>query len=357
VWVRRLEIDLVRNVREAKLELGEGLNVFHGHNAQGKTTLLEAVGLAARARSFRAEDPRSLIQRGAAGLRSRAAVATATRPDVSLEIELTERQRRLRVDGRETTARDYQGRLEVVVYSTDRLRVIHGPMRERRQFLDRGAASLWPTYRELGRDYDRVVHQRNAALQARSRDLPVWNERLAELGSALRQRRAAFAARLRLGLAKGFRPRGEAYGIRLQPEVETQSPEEGRAAVLADMERAKAAELNAGRSLVGPHRDRISLTVDGEDAAERASAGQGRSLLLALALATLGVYREERGEPAVALLDDLDSELDEERVHALCREVAASGQALVTTAHPGWVRRLQPFGQMFHVEGGEVRAA
>jgi DNA replication and repair protein RecF len=119
----------------------------------------------------------------------------------------------------------------------------------------------------------------------------------------------------------------------------------------------RSAELAAGRSLIGPHRDAVGLLVNGEEAADRASAGQARSLLLALALAALEIYREERGEAAVALLDDLDSELDEERALALCREVSGRGQALVTTAHPAWAERLRTEARLFHVEAGAVRAA
>jgi DNA replication and repair protein RecF len=99
------------------------------------------------------------------------------------------------------------------------------------------------------------------------------------------------------------------------------------------------------------------LLLNGEDATVVASAGQARSLLLALALATLEIFREERGEAAVALLDDLDSELDEDRALLLCRQVSARGQALVTTAHPGWAQRLRAEARIFHVEAGAVRAA
>ena len=97
--------------------------------------------------------------------------------------------------------------------------------------------------------------------------------------------------------------------------------------------------------------------MDGEDAAAYASSGQARSLLLALALASLDVYRAETGTPAVALLDDLDSELDEERATAVCAEVARKGQALVTTAHADWARRLGAQGRLFAVEDGRVEAA
>ena len=91
--------------------------------------------------------------------------------------------------------------------------------------------------------------------------------------------------------------------------------------------------------------------------ASGASSGQARSLLLALALASLKVLCEETGRAAVALLDDLDSELDEERAGALCAEVARRGQAWVTTAHPGWAESLRPLGRIYEVSGGAVRCA
>ena len=351
MWVRELELNDLRNVRSAGLELGPGLNVFFGCNAQGKTTLLEAVGLLARGRSFRTEDTRSLIRRGARALRARGTAATDGR-GTALEVELGEAGRLLRVDGRPVPPREYHGRLEVVVYSTDRLRVVHGPMRERRLYLDRGASALWPAYRQVHREFERVLVQRNAALEGRRRDLPAWNERFVEVGGRLRFRRAAYVARLAACLERGYRPRGESYGIALQPEVGGADEDGHRSALARALEDSRSRELSAGRTLVGPHRDVVALTVDREEASLHASSGQARSLLLALALATLALYREERGDSAVALLDDLDSELDEERAGLLCGEVAERGQALVTTAHPGWADRMAGRGRIFRVSEG-----
>jgi recombinational DNA repair ATPase RecF len=100
----------------------------------------------------------------------------------------------------------------------------------------------------------------------------------------------------------------------------------------------------------------VRLEVDGQEAAG-CSSGQARSLLLALTLAALELYRCEHGSPAVALLDDLDSELDEERTLALCRALAGGGQALVTTAHAGWAGRLTELGRRFEVRAGCFKEA
>ncbi len=355
VWLRHLAINDLRNIRDVSLDLHPGLNVFCGRNAQGKTSVLEAVGLLARGRSFRTEDSPSLIRRGAGGLRTRGEVARDDRSN-ALEVELLPGRRQFRVDGRAVVPREYQGRLEVVVYSTDRLRVIRGSMRDRRQFLDRSAGALWPAYRADGRAFDRVLTQRNAALQEQSPDQHIWTERFIALGARLRQRRAAYAARLSATLGQGFRPQGEEYQVTLRPEVPP-TESQARQALADELRDLAVRERASGRSLAGPHRDTVMLLLNGRDAAGEASSGQARSLLLALVLASLEVYREETGHTAVALLDDLDSELDQDRTRALCAEVSGRAQALVTSAHPGWAESLRDQGRVFHVSEGEVRCA
>ena len=355
VWLRHLAINDLRNIRDVSLDLHPGLNVFCGRNAQGKTSVLEAVGLLARGRSFRTEDSPSLIRRGAGGLRTRGDVGRDERFN-ALEVELVPGRRQFRVDGRDVVHREYRGRLEVVVYSTDRLRVIRGSMRDRRQFLDRSAGALWPSYRADARAFERVLSQRNAALQEHSSDLDIWTERFVELGARLRLRRTLYAARLSTALRDGFRPQGEEYEVTIRPELPTTEPETRQA--LADELRDLAGrERASGRSLAGPHRDTVMMLLDGRDAALEASSGQARSLLLALVLASLEVYREETGHTAVALLDDLDSELDQDRTRALCTDVSGQAQALVTSAHPGWAESLSDQGRVFRVSEGEVRCA
>ena len=353
-WLEQLTVCDLRNISNATVELHPGINVFHGRNAQGKTSLLEAVGVVARGRSFRTEDAPSMIRRGASALMARARRDESGRSE-SLEVELRPGERVYRLDGRSVPPSEYNGRLEVVVYSTDRLRVVRGTMRDRRQFLDRQAAALWPTYRAELRGFERVLAQRNAALEARAADLEAWSERFVETGARIRQRRAAYAQRLTRALNGGFRPSGETYEIRtVEPAA---SEHDARVRLASQLAELGARERAAKRSLAGPQRDEVALLLDGRDAAEGASSGQARSLLLALTLANLRVYQEEAGRAAVALLDDLDSELDAERAAALCEEVARRGQALITSAHPRWAESLRPLGRVYEVSGGQVRCA
>jgi DNA replication and repair protein RecF len=352
VWVQKLAVRDFRILREVDVSLDPCLNVFTGKNAQGKTSLLEALGVVARGRSFRTDSAPTLIRRGAAVLRARARAGEDGR-FADLEVAIAPEQRRFTVDGRAVAPREYSGRLEVVVYSTERLRVVRGTLRDRRLFFDRSASALWPAYRSMLRDFERVLLQRNRALRDGTADLAVWTDRLADVAARVRLRRAMYVARLSRALAAGFRPSGEAYELGVDPSPAASESAE-RAALLEELRRLLPRERFAGRTLAGPHRDAIRLRVDGRDASVDASAGQARSLLLALALATLEVYREETGRAAVALLDDLDSELDPERASHLCSEVVRRGQAFVTSAHPQWAQSLRPLGQVFHVAAGEV---
>jgi DNA replication and repair protein RecF len=143
----------------------------------------------------------------------------------------------------------------------------------------------------------------------------------------------------------------------VRPSEQPGDEQEARRELTQQIAQVARREQQAGRSLAGPQRDSISLLLDGTDAADGASSGQVRSLLLALALAGLRVYREETGRSSVALLDDLDSELDEERAGELCATVVRGGQALVTSAHARWAESLRALGNLYEVSGGRVRSA
>lgn len=356
MFLRELHARNVRNLRDERLELSPGVNVFTGANAQGKTSILETAGLVARARSFRTEQTRHAIQRGAPSLVAGGRCqASGGGPDGGswIEVELRQDGRELRIDGRPVAAREYHGRLDVVVYSTERLRIVHGGMRARRQFVDRGAAALWPAYRALVRECERVTRQRAACLQDGAAGLDAWDERLVAVGGQLRARRATYVASLQGLIDTSFMPEQEDCAIELSHTSRDES--EQREQLMSEIAARRHDERRAGRGLVGPHRDEIALRVAGEEAAEGASSGQARSLLLALVLATLELQRQERGTSAVALLDDLDSELDEQRSLRFCRRARDLGQLLITTAHPAWAERAAADGALFDVEAGRVR--
>ena len=213
-------------------------------------------------------------------------------------------------------------------------------MRERRQFLDRGAAALWPAYRRPLREYERVVLQRNAAPGAR-RPRPRGLGRAP--GRAGRRAapapRPATCERLRPALREArIRPQGEPTTSRLAPEAAA-AERGGRARRLrAELRRAPPRRAARARAAWwGPTGTRSRLDVDGEDAAEAPPRARRAACCWRWRWRRSRCTARSAASPAVALLDDLDSELDEERARRSCAaRWPGGGQALVTTAHPGW---------------------
>ena len=338
--------------------LEPGLNVFVGRNAQGKTSLLEAVALLARGRSFRTERVQQLIRRGAPFARAAGVASAAPRRPVALQVDVRPEGATLHVDGGAGHAGGVPG-------PAGSGRLFDRPVAHRPRAHE-GAAHLPRTAapRRCGRptgarcaSTSRWCAQRNACLERGGRDLEAWDERLIELGAALRHRRAGYAARLRAALREGYRPQGETYDVAARGRVAAPGARRNsRRRCAREVELRRRDEQRARRSLAGPHRDAVRLNIEGSTRPSMRPPARRAACCWRSPWRRSPCTARSAAISAVALLDDLDSELDEARAAQLCREVAAQGQALVTTAHPGWARRLG-LGRVFTVDEGRVTAA
>ena len=365
-----------RGHQESEVEVGPGVTVFAGGNAQGKTSVLEAVGWLARMSSFRGAPDSALVRVGCEKAIVRAEIVPANRgPDVrpdliEAEIAAAGRNRVLLNRKPLPRARDLLGSLRITVFAPDDLRLVKAGPAERRAELDDLLVALSPRYDAVQSDYERVLKHRNAWLRTWSRaddpaTLDVWDEQLVRAGAELVRGRLKLLDRLAAPLGKAY---GDvagaaadvsgAYDAAWAGDVildETRLDEV--APLLADaVASSRSADLDRRLTLVGPHRDDWRLSIDGLDARRYASQGEQRSLALAVRLAGHVVISDVVGEPPVLLLDDVFSELDETRANNLVAHMPIA-QALVTTAGtlpPGlpaervvWVAggRLEPGGR------------
>ena len=338
----------------SEVEVGPGITVFAGGNAQGKTSVLEAVGWLARMSSFRGAPDSALVRVGCEKAIVRAEVTPANRePDVrpeliEAEIAAAGRNRVLLNRKPLPRARDLLGTLRVTVFAPDDLRLVKAGPAERRAELDALLVGLSPRYDAVEADYDRVLKHRNAWLRTWSRaddpaTLDVWDEQLVRAGAELVRGRLKLLERLAAPLGKAYGDvAGSAADVAGAYEAgwagEGEALDETRlediGPLLAEaLARSRRADLERRLTLVGPHRDDWRLCIDGLDARRFASQGEQRSLALAVRLAGHVVISEVVGEPPVLLLDDVFSELDESRGANLVAHLPIA-QALVTTAGP-----------------------
>ncbi len=357
--IGRLRLYNFRNYAALEMELGPGLNVLVGENAQGKSNLLEAVATLALTRSPRAGSPAELLRWGS----EEAAVdAELTGPSGSEKLGLRLRRqgvaagvtadvprgrvvRASLLADRPVPARTILGRCPVILFWPDDLQLIKaGPDARRRQLdtllcqLDVLAAD------ELAR-YRRVLEQRNALLRrlgasaGNHAELGAFDEALVRHGARVQAARrrlvsglAPLAAAAMTSLSGGRDELRLRYRAHAAPEEDGDGGDvEEIASRLAEALRARRAdELGRGMTLVGPHRDDLDYLVDGRSARSTASQGQQRTAVLAAKLAELRYARERSGRLPLLLLDDVLSELDPRRGAQLLGSLDEEGELLQT---------------------------
>ena len=353
MYLRRLELVDFRSYPRAVVEFEPGASVLVGPNGVGKTNLVEAVGYVATLASHRVAVDAPLVRAGATSAVIRADIVHEGRALlVELGIE-PGRANRARLGGAPARRpRDVLGALRVVLFAPEDLALVRGDPAERRRYLDELLASRTPRYAGVRADYERVLKQRNALLRTAylsrrhgggtgDRDLStldVWDEHLAEHGAALLAGRVELCAALGPHVAKAYDAvaagRGSA-AIGYRGGVDDAGADRAalRDGLHAALREARPREIERGVTLVGPHRDDVTLTLGDLPVKGYASHGESWSFALALRLAAYELLRAESIEP-VLILDDVFAELDTGRRDRLAGLVAGAAQTLVTCAVP-----------------------
>ncbi len=357
----RIELLDVRSYAQATLEVGAGVTVLVGSNAQGKTNLLEAIHRAATGGSHRVASDAPLVRAGADVGIIRLEVRTDEGRRRSLELEIgSNRRNRTKVDGQDVQrAADAAGVLRIVLFAPEDIGIVRGDPVDRRRFLDALLGQRRPAFARVRSDYERALRQRNQllkqarALRGSARDaaaatIDVWTEQLVAHGTQLIAARVAAVRALRGPVDAFYRDladRPERIGLHYRSsagEAIGRDEDDGEVAPIPDTaaiatafrdslaERA-ADEQARGVSLVGPHRDELELVIGELPAKGYSSHGEAWSLALALKLATYEVLAEV-GDRPIVLLDDVFAELDTTRRARLAAACARFDQVVVTAA-------------------------
>jgi DNA replication and repair protein RecF len=368
IRLQRLDLQQFRNIERLALSLDAPRLLVVGPNGEGKSNLLEAVELLGSLRSHRTGSDRDLIRHGHSSAVLRGGTASGDR----LQLELRQQGgRRASRNGKLLERQhDLLGSLRCVGFSTLDLELVRGEPAIRRHWLDRVVLQLEPVYADLLSRYGRLLRQRSQLLRrglggpSLGALLDSFDQQMAVIGTRLHRRRhrallrleplaAAWQSRLSGGrevLQLGYRS-----GTLLQgPDAE----EPWRQAMASQLLAQRQEELRLGQCGVGPHRDEVELLLAEQPARRYGSAGQQRTLVLALKLAELELVGQVVGHPPLLLLDDVLAELDPERQQLLLEAVGEGHQCLVSATHleafrGGWTRAAQ----VVRMRAGELSAA
>jgi DNA replication and repair protein RecF len=275
---------------------------------------------------------------------------------LDIALSLKEGRRAYSLNDKKKNLQDIQGLVPAVVFVPDDLMLVKDSAGARRKLLDDIGKQLSATYSNILNDYQKTVRQRNTILKAQKSELmgaaraartPLqesWDENLVSLGSLLFVHRIKLYKRLmdkatgiyrelsgHERLLSGYKPSFSRLGVDYNDEgLADMGKEEVEGLLYRELSAVYDEEWARGTTLVGPHRDEIVFFIDGRNARDFGSQGQQRGIALALKLAQLALVYEISGNQPLLLLDDVMSELDENRRAALIQAIQKTTQTVIT---------------------------
>ncbi|CAM4214724.1 DNA replication/repair protein RecF [Paenibacillus alkaliterrae] len=367
MFLTNIQLQNYRNYIELDLHTSNKVNVFLGPNAQGKTNLLEAIFVLALSKSHRTSKDKELIGWQSDSARISGGVDKRY-GSIKLDLLFSAQGKKAKINGLEQRKlSDFIGSVNVVMFAPEDLEIVKGTPGVRRRFLDMEIGQVQPGYLHTLQQYGKVLQQRNNFLKASYSSganltmLEVWNMQLAEHGVKIMKKRKHFIHKLQSyaeQIHSGITNGSETLTIEYRPSYDADALQDE--SVLFDqfmikLTQVKDQEIRRGVTLVGPHRDDLAFFINGKEAQIFGSQGQQRTTALSLKLAEIELINEEIGEYPLLLLDDVLSELDQNRQTQLIETFQSKVQTFITTTglESVNVSKLQDAG-IYYVQDGRV---
>ena len=358
MFVTELKLNNFRNYGEQNIKFLPNINLIVGKNGQGKTNMLEAIYFSALGKSPKTSKEQELINWS----KDRASFSVTVKKNSGIKTIQTIFSRKTKKIVRVNNVNllkigDLLGNVNVVFFSPDELKLIKDAPQDRRKFLDTDLSQLNKNYFYALTKYNKILEQRNKLLKSNSlnieQTLSIWDTQLANVGSAIILERIKFLEKLK-SIAKeahSYLTSGKEILELEYSGIVGENAEEIRNKILRELEKFRDKDIKLGFTNVGPHRDDIKILSNGVDIRSFGSQGQQRTAALSMKLAELEIFKEEVGEYPVLLLDDVLSELDQERQQRLLN-YSKKLQTIITTT------QYDPFmfqnANIIKVEDGKI---
>jgi DNA replication and repair protein RecF len=398
MYLTHLSLTNFRSFARLDMEVPRRLVLLTGNNAQGKTSVLEAVYFLAAFTSFQTHADRQLVNflEAKKDLAVGRLVAEYTRGPTKHRIEVRlvleavgatgQRLRKeILLDGIKRPITEVIGHFNAVIFVPQMTQILEGGPEERRRYLNLALAQTVPGYAHILREYGQALTQRNALLKLLAEQggdhsqLDFWDETLTRAGATIILRRIEavheiekLAARIHRDLTNGT----EVLRIHYQPAYDPLPPPDGQIALPLKttvqrngfseddirqgfgvaLKKYRAEEIRRGLTVLGPHRDELCFFANGVDLSDFGSRGQVRTTLLALKLAEIEWMKARTGQWPVLLFDEVLAELDTQRRLDLLAYLDKVEQAVLTTTDmdlfsPDFVKKVE----QWEVSAGTVK--
>lgn len=339
--LEKINIFQFRNYNTLELTLSPGINIIYGKNAQGKTNLLESIYVLALTKSHRSFIDNNLIKVGEPGAKIKGTLLENNIP-IEMEIILNQKQKKLKIDQTEIKKiSDYISKMNIIIFYPEDLDLIKGSPSIRRRFLNLEISQINSNYLNLYNEYTKILKMRNDYLKKVNKGISIdhsyfeiLNKYFVEKAVLIYQYRNKFINQLNEKCSYVFKDLSGINGFHLLYKTSIEISENSNDIVnkiLEKMDRLQNAEMKLGSTLIGPHRDDIEFYIEDKNIKNYGSQGQQRMAVLALKLSEIELFKEKTGNIPILLLDDVFSELDENKKNNLLSYIKNEIQTIITT--------------------------
>lgn len=356
--INNITLENYRNIDNLSVSFDD-VNIIWGENAQGKTNLIEAIYLFTGAKSFRGVKDKQLVKFGAE--KSKLSIEFEGNDRVQNAEIIIDTKRNATLNGiKKKSASTLGDELKAVVFSPVHLSMIKDGPSERRHFIDGALCQLKANYRNLLKDYQRALVQRNSLLKDLAKNpemeqmLYIWNNNLARTGAKIIYQRLKYLEAISpyvkdifLGISSGNENIELKYSVDYETDINDIEQK-----LLKMLDESKLIDIINKTTTKGPHRDDIEILINGNSAKTYGSQGQQRSCVLAIKLAEASLLKEMTGIEPIALLDDVMSELDEKRQDYILNHIK-DWQVFITCCDKETILRLKQ-GKTIHIVSGKI---
>lgn len=359
--IEKIKLKNYRNYDNLEIELNKKLNIIIGKNAQGKTNILESIYVLSLTKSYLGVNDKNLIKLGNnyAILEADTLLNSGSK---KFKILINDNGKQVIIDGKEVKKlSDYVSNLKVIIFSPENIRMIKEGPSIRRKFLNMEISQISIKYVKLLMNYNNIIRQKNEYLKLDNKNkdyLDVLNDEIAKLSVEIYLLRRRFLDNINIFIDKIYYEIMGMQGLRIRYISNIDYFEDEKEMVdkyREKLDKYLEKEMLYKISLIGPHRDDFIFVLNDKNIALYGSQGQLRSVILALKLSEIELFKKSSDDDPILLLDDIFSELDIDKKNNLIKYINDNIQTIITTTDINMIdEKLVKKASIFEIQNGKL---
>ena len=363
--LKKIKLKNFRNYDDIDLDLNSGVTIIYGDNGAGKTNLLESIYVLAFTKSHRSFIDKNLIK----NKRETSIIKGTIQDEINynLEIILNKNKKQVKIDDNKVTRiGEYIEKMNIIIFYSDDLELIKGSPNERRKYLNLELSQISTTYYNTITDYNKLLKIRNDYLKKlnigekiNQNYFDILTEYIVEKSIFIYQMRHKYIERLNKVCRKIFKDitKKDGFCIKYVPSIdlEDMTREKIKKNMFDALNKNLEKEIKIGSTLYGPHHDDFEFHLKNDDLKFYGSQGQQRVAVLSLKLSEIKIIKDYKKTNPIILLDDVFSELDNDKKNNLLKYIDSNNQVIITTTDLENIdKEIIKKSKLIKISGGKI---